>query len=184
MVLDRQEVATRLHSTAIHLLRHVRVVDDESGLSPARLSALSVLVFGGPATVGQLAHVERVRSPTMTALVTQLEKDGLARRTMPKERVLDRRHVLVEATAAGVRLMRKAQQRRVEVLEELLRLAAPSVADLEVLERASALIDGALLRVGGSATPDEAGTPARSTPRASRPAAGTAPARGRGRRSS
>ena len=183
-LMRRPDVAAALHSTAIHLLRHVRQVDDESGLSPARLSALSVLVFGGPTTIGDLARVEHVRSPTMTALVTQLESDGLAKRRPPGIGVMDRRQVLVEATPAGVRLMRKAQGRRLEVLDALLADAAASAADLRVLERASELIDAALITAGVSGTPAAAGTPGRSTPPASRPSAGSAPARARGRRSS
>jgi DNA-binding MarR family transcriptional regulator len=138
---DRQEVASRLHSAAIHLLRRVRAVDGESGLSPARLSALSVLVFGGPTTVGALARAEGVRSPTMTALVNQLEDDGLVRRTKGGS---DARQVLVESTAAGRRLMKKAQQRRLEVLNEL--LATASTAELQLLDRAVALIAAKLAR--------------------------------------
>src|SRR5207253_1577300 len=74
------EVADRLHSAAIHLLRLVRREDTASGLTPARLSALSVLVFGGPRTVGELAAAEQVRSPTMSRLVAGMESDGLVER--------------------------------------------------------------------------------------------------------
>ena len=70
------EVADRLHSAAIHLLRRIRKVDEASGLSAARLSALSVLVFGGPTTVGALARAEQVSAPTMSRLVSGLERDG------------------------------------------------------------------------------------------------------------
>jgi len=51
-------VADRLHSAAIHLLRRVRKQDAVSGVGPAQLSALSVLVFGGPKTLGDLAAQE------------------------------------------------------------------------------------------------------------------------------
>jgi hypothetical protein len=54
------QVADQLHSAAIHLLRRVRRADVESGISPARLSVLSVLVFGGPQTLGTLARAEQV----------------------------------------------------------------------------------------------------------------------------
>src|SRR3954451_1615954 len=166
---DRQAVATRLHSASIHLLRHVRAVDGESGLSPARLSALSVLVFGGPRTIGQLANAEGVRSPTMTALVNQLEDDRLVRRTKAGD---DQRQVVVEATAAGRRLMKTAQRRRLDVLDAL--LADASDADLRLLDRAATHIEAALAATAeGSATPAATGTPGRSTPRASRPSAGT-----------
>ena len=69
---DPATVADHLHSAAIHLLRLVRRRDAETGLSPARLSALSVLVFGGPRTVGDLAADEQVRSPTMSRLVAEM----------------------------------------------------------------------------------------------------------------
>src|SRR5688500_15022100 len=81
-------IADRLHSAAIHLLRSVRRQDRQAGVGPARLSALSVLVFGGSRTAGELAAEEQVRPPTMTRIVAGLVRDGLARRR-PEEK--DRR---------------------------------------------------------------------------------------------
>src|SRR4249920_3993420 len=61
------ELADQLHSAAIHLLRRLRVRDRESGVGPAQLSALSVLVLGGgPRSLGELAEAEQVRPPTMS----------------------------------------------------------------------------------------------------------------------
>ena len=74
------EAADRFHSAAIHALRRVRRDDPETGLSAARLSALSVLVFGGPRSLGELAAAEHVRPATMTRIVQALEEDGLVRR--------------------------------------------------------------------------------------------------------
>ena len=74
----RLEVADRLHSAAIHLLRHARKRDAIAGVSPARLSALSVLVFGGPMALGQLAAAEQVKAPTMSRMVAGLKRSGLA----------------------------------------------------------------------------------------------------------
>src|SRR3954467_13578155 len=113
MTSDRQGVASRLHSASIHLLRHVRAVDGESGLSPARLSALAVLVFGGPMTIGELARAEGVRSPTMTGIVNGLEADGL----VGARGGADARQVRVNATAAGRGLLDRGRRRRVEALE-------------------------------------------------------------------
>ncbi|HEY7071168.1 MAG TPA: MarR family transcriptional regulator [Acidimicrobiales bacterium] len=113
-----------------------RTVDAESGLSPARLSAMSVLVFGGPRTVGGLAEAEGVRSPTMTQMVNGLEAGGLVRRRAMRE---DGRRVVVEATPAGRRILRKAQDRRLDVLVEL--LAAVDDDELELLDRAAAVLD-------------------------------------------
>ena len=70
-----------MHSAAIHLLRRVRVADDQSmGMTPARRSALSVLVFAGPQSLSELASAEQVTLPTMSKLVATMEKDGLVRR--------------------------------------------------------------------------------------------------------
>ena len=57
------EAADRFHSAAIHALRHVRREDPATGVSAARLSALSVLVFAGPRTLGELAAAEQVAGP-------------------------------------------------------------------------------------------------------------------------
>src|SRR5437764_6332551 len=90
-------LADRLHSAAIHLLRRLRVRDLASGIGPAQLSALSVLVFGGPRSLGELAEAEQVRPPTMSRIVESLERAGLVRR-QPTE---DKRRIRLEATATG-----------------------------------------------------------------------------------
>src|ERR1700724_1751680 len=74
-------VADRLHSAAIHLLRHVRNQDTVTGEGPARLSALSVLVFGGPKTLGELAAAEQVKPPTMSRIVAGLARSRLIKIT-------------------------------------------------------------------------------------------------------
>src|SRR5256885_15545861 len=104
------DVADRLHSAAIHLLRQVRKQDVATREAPARLSALSVLVFGGPVTLGQLAAAEKVKPPTMTRIVTGLERSRLAERVDDAE---DARWVRIRATPKGVRLLQKARQRRI-----------------------------------------------------------------------
>ena len=137
-----QELAERLHSASLHLNRAVRRVDAEMGLTPARASTLSVLVFGGARTVGELAMAEGVRSPTMTVLVKGLEADGLVRRTASAR---DRRSVVVDATPRGRRLLQRGRRRRVGVLQAA--LGEVPVADLEVLRRAAALMLDAAQRV-------------------------------------
>src|SRR5215472_4786 len=97
--LSREEVADRLHSAAIHLLRRVRAQDAASGVGPARLSALSVVVFAGPLSLQDLARAEQVRPPTMSRVVDGLQVAGLARRNVNTQ---DRRAVHIEATAKGV----------------------------------------------------------------------------------
>src|SRR5947208_16870395 len=88
-----EAVADRLHSAALHLLRRLRAEDDELGVSPPRLSALSVVVFGGPLTIGALAEAEGVKPPTMTRLVDGLEREGLVTRESDPADQIGRAHV-------------------------------------------------------------------------------------------
>ena len=134
------EAADRLHSAAIHALRHVRREDPATGLSAARLSALSVLVFGGSRTLGELAAAEQVRPATMTKIAQSLVEDGYARRQADPA---DGRVVRLSATAKGRRVMRQGQERRVTNLARLLeRLSSAEVARVreaaELVERALA----------------------------------------------
>jgi DNA-binding MarR family transcriptional regulator len=133
---DPSEVADRLHSAAIHLLRRVRRVDQETGLTAARLSALSVLVFGGPTTLGRLARAEQVRAPTMSRLVSALEEDGLATREPHAE---DGRVVVVTASARGREVLERGRERRVAELADL--LDGLSNVELETLVAAAALVE-------------------------------------------
>jgi len=110
------EAADRLHSAAIHLLRRLRVRDRESGVGPAQLSALSVLVFGGPRSLGELADAEQVRPPTMSRIVAGLESAGLVRRHATE----DGRRVRLEASAKGTKILREGRKRRVESLAKAL----------------------------------------------------------------
>src|SRR5271165_2727364 len=97
---SRLEVADRLHSCAIHLLRHARKQDVRAQVGPARLSALSVLVFGGPMALGQLAAAEQVKAPTMSRIVAALQRSGLAKIQTDAR---DARRIRVTATAKGER---------------------------------------------------------------------------------
>jgi DNA-binding MarR family transcriptional regulator len=108
-----EDLADRLHSTSIHLLRQVRVQDVASGLAPARLSALSVLVFGGAMSLNKLAQAEQVRPPTMSRIVDALESEGLIRRTVNQQ---DRRAVVLEATEKGSAILWRGRKRRVQFL--------------------------------------------------------------------
>lgn len=138
-----EEVADRLHSAAIHLLRSLRKVDTASGLTSPRLSALSVLVFGGPKTLGELAALEQVKPPTITRLVAALEKDGLVRRKRDES---DRRIARISATPKGETVMRKGRQRRIEDLAS--RLEGLSRRDLLELKEAAELMESVALRDG------------------------------------
>jgi DNA-binding MarR family transcriptional regulator len=144
----RTLVADALHSAAIHLLRGVREEDAQTGVGPAQLSALSVLVFGGPMRLTKLARVEQVRPPTMTKVVTGLEARGLVKRRADNE---DARAVRLEATARGTKLLQEGRRRRVERLAAT--LATLDDDDLEALARAAAIIER--VSAGVSSTPQQ-----------------------------
>jgi DNA-binding MarR family transcriptional regulator len=133
------EAADKFHSAAIHALRHVRRDDPASGLSAARLSALSVLVFGGSRTLGELAAAEHVRPATMTRIVQALEEDGLVRREAVPS---DGRVVRLHATAKGERVMWRGRERRVERLAALLDRLSPS--EIAHIRKAADLVEQAL----------------------------------------
>jgi DNA-binding MarR family transcriptional regulator len=120
--LDPVQIADQLHSASIHLLRRVRARDSISGVGPAQLSALSVLVFGGPRSLGELAEAEQVRPPTMSRMVTSLVRSGLVRRT-PTD---DKRRFRLEPTAKGTKLLQEGRRRRVETLAQALQTLSES----------------------------------------------------------
>ena len=144
-----EALADQLHSSAIHLLRQLRREDDASGLSAPRLSALSVVVFGGPLTLGQLAAAEQVKPPTMTRIVTGLEKEGLVQRIGD---VHDRRLTRIRATDKGQRILTAGRARRVEKLATAVKQLDPG--ELAELARGVQLLEAIIgsMRGGGPAT--------------------------------
>ena len=134
-------IADRLHSAAIHLLRRVRQQDTATGEGPARLSALSVLVFGGPMTLGQLAAAEQVKPPTMTRIVNGLERGGLAKRVADTG---DARRVQIRATPKGMHLLQAARERRIGYLAD--HLGALSEHERNMLGEALKILDQVLRR--------------------------------------
>jgi DNA-binding MarR family transcriptional regulator len=133
---DATQLASRLHSAAIHLLRRLRQEDAAAGLSAPRLSALSVLVFGGPSSIGELAAAEQVRPPTISRLVRDLERDGLVRR---EAYPADGRVQRIAATEAGKELLAEGRRRRVARLASA--IASLTRAERSALERAAPVLE-------------------------------------------
>jgi DNA-binding MarR family transcriptional regulator len=141
----RLEVADRLHSAAIHLLRHARKRDVRARIGPARLSALSVLVFGGPMALGQLAALEQVKAPTMSHIVAGLKSSGLVKIESDAK---DGRRIRVTATAKGERLLQQARVRRIQLVAET--LSGLSRAELEMLMGAAEVMEQAVRQAAGT----------------------------------
>ncbi len=128
---DIVALADALHSAAIHLLRQVRAQDRHSGIGPAQLSALSVLVFGSSMSLRRLAAMEQVKPPTMVRIVRGLVERGLV---VTGADASDARKIRISATRRGRSLMQRARTRRVQALADM--LAHRSEADLLHLRRA------------------------------------------------
>lgn len=140
---DEARTADRLHSAAIHLLRRLRVQDDALGLSAPRLSALSVIVFGGPVTITQLAAAEQVSPATVSRMVKDMEWEGLVERAPDPD---DGRVSRIRATTKGSDLLQAGRRRRVEVLSDM--LAKLPAADRRLLERAAPVLERLTLPSG------------------------------------
>jgi len=137
---EAMAVADRLHSAAIHLLRRVRKQDVATGEGPARLSALSVLVFGGPKTLGELAAAEQVKPPTMSRMVSGLARDKLVEIASDSS---DARRMHIRATDKGKAILQKGRERRIEYLAAHLDLLTPE--ELQTLGQAVEIL-GRVLR--------------------------------------
>jgi DNA-binding MarR family transcriptional regulator len=133
---DERAIADRLHSAAIHLLRRVRRVDEATGLSGTKLSALSVVVFAGPISLRDLAAAEQVRPPSMTRTVRELELDGMITRETDNS---DRRVIRIRATAKGEQLLKEGRGARIKLLADLLR--SVDVDELSLLDEASKVLE-------------------------------------------
>jgi DNA-binding MarR family transcriptional regulator len=134
--LAAEHVADELHSAAIHLLRRLRRLDDKSDLAAPQLSALSVIVFGGPLTLGELATAEQIRPASVTHIVRQLEAAGLVKRQTDAS---DGRRIILTATKAGSDILQQGRSRRVQELARYIKSLPKS--DRDALRTAAALME-------------------------------------------
>lgn len=140
------EIAALLHERFSRLSRQLRHMELPAGMTPERLSTLSVIDKNGPISVTALADREMVRPATMSRMVSALVDDGLVRR---REDKADGRGVLVTVTPKGRRIYHRAHQQRLEQLSEALNALPPDqLAAMKslaiVLERLTALLDNPL----------------------------------------
>ncbi|MEU6853420.1 MarR family transcriptional regulator [Actinacidiphila alni] len=130
--------ADAVYALVSTLVRHSR-----RDVSLTSASALATLRRTGPRRITDLAAIEGVTQPSVTALVTSLERAGLVeRRSDPA----DRRVVLVALTDAGLDYLTERRRSGVEVFARLVdRLPADEAAALAAavpaLERLRALDD-------------------------------------------
>ena len=139
---DTTELAGQLRVVVARLARILRQ-QDQSGMPPTLLAALTTVGRSGPLTFGELAAHEQVAAPTITKAVQKLEAKGLVSRRPDPD---DGRVCRVAITAAGRRHLERARRRRTawlatrltELDESDVRRLADAVDVLEALTNAEA----------------------------------------------
>ena len=134
--IDPEDVADQIHSAAIHLLRALRGKDKVLGISPARLSALSVLYFMGPITISQLAAAEGVKLPTASRLIKDMVRDQLVLRERSED---DGRSSFISISPKGKTLFERGRVNRLMALTTALENL--SVENHETLGKAAILME-------------------------------------------
>ncbi len=129
------DLASRLRLSVTRLARRLRQ-EAEPGLTPSLLSALSAIERGGRLTVGELCAREQVQPPTMSRFVAALVSAGLVSRVADE---VDRRVAWLSVTPEGSKLLHRVRRRKEAFLSK--RLRGLSREDLEVLERATAILE-------------------------------------------
>jgi DNA-binding MarR family transcriptional regulator len=94
-------------------------------MSLTSLSTLATLDRSGPRRVTDLAFIEGVAQPSMTTLVSVLERSGLVER---RGDPADKRVALVAVTSAGAALLRSRRRAGAEAVEQLIDKLPPDEA--------------------------------------------------------
>jgi len=133
------EAAARLRMAIVRTARRLRQEAAGAGteLSPTAAAALATVERHGPLTPSELAEIERIKRPTGTRTLRQLEDAGLVDRAPDPA---DGRSALVSVNAAGRERLRRLRGRKNAYLARRMRdLPADDVATLEraagILER-------------------------------------------------
>lgn len=90
-------------------------------------------------SLGELAAAEQVKPPTMSRIVTGLERNGLVKRFADSN---DARRVRLRATVKGGRLMKQGRKRRIQYLAQNLKTLPKD--ELEVIRHAVEILERVL----------------------------------------
>lgn len=108
------DAAAAIDETASFVSRQLTPLQE---VSATAASTLATLARSGPCRLTELATVEGVRSPSMSALISRLEQQGFARRSTDAS---DGRVVLVAITEEGEHLLARRRSARMAFLSHLL----------------------------------------------------------------
>jgi len=114
---DLRDIAAALHVSVGLLVRRLRQLPREGGLTMPETSALARLDRGGPATAAALARLEQISPQSMGATLAALEARGLVERHPDPE---DGRRVVLSVAESGLALLRDRRTARAEQLAQAL----------------------------------------------------------------
>ncbi|MGJ0118773.1 MarR family winged helix-turn-helix transcriptional regulator [Williamsia sp. MIQD14] len=132
--------AVDVYTALARISRTLRHEAGSGSLTLGSTSALWVLVSSPPMRLSELAARERVTAPTMSRIVSGLERDGMVARTADP---LDGRASLITATDAAIELITSTTSRRARLMEEA--LSRLSDDDRAAAERSIALLAESLI---------------------------------------
>jgi DNA-binding MarR family transcriptional regulator len=111
------QAESQMIGRALYGLIAVAVRSQPRDMSLTSLSTLATLELTGPRRITDLAATEGVMQPSMTALVSALERSGLAERRRDPS---DRRVALVALTSDGTEYIRARRQAGVDDFAQLI----------------------------------------------------------------
>ena len=130
--------ATKVRRSVTHLARRLRGLRSDHGISGSKLAILGWLFrASAPITATDLARLERLQPQSLTRIITELDEQGLIRRTPDS---VDRRQILIEVTQAGKELLIVDAYRQNQWLTETM-AARMTKAEREILAIAADLLD-------------------------------------------
>ena len=124
--LDPIEVANGLRPALLHLNRKLRKELAPLGITGGQAALLFSIRSHPGIGVRELAELEGVSAPAMSAYVDRLQAAGLVGRRRSE---LDRRRVELAVTEEGQRILRSARSRRTAWLADRLRRLDPDELD-------------------------------------------------------
>ncbi|HEY3002304.1 MAG TPA: MarR family transcriptional regulator [Kribbellaceae bacterium] len=130
-------LAVELKSSIMRLSRQIRWQRaDDTELTANQLGVLGALGKHGAMSIGDLALHEKVKPPSMTRIVSNMEAAALVRRT---QHATDKRQVLVELTDTARALIDANRRRRDEWFRNKLKTLTPEERD--ILRKAAPILE-------------------------------------------
>ena len=136
--LDPDEVASVLLAGLSVLVRRVRQVPVDGGLTMPERTALSRLDRLGPTTSSALAREAQITAQAMGATLGALRSRGLVERHPDPD---DGRRMVLSVTEAGVQALQDKRNARVDLIARALTSSAFTQAELELLAEAGPLLE-------------------------------------------